>query len=299
MNLEQLSYIVEVAKVKSLAEASKTLNISQSALSQAITKLEAELNLLLFHRSRAGASPTKEGLIIVEKAQQALHAIYQVKEEARNQINNSNDLLRISVIPGLTGPIVDTYLTFKRSTTTLKIEVNEKASMEIVDDIRNDKIDIGFIALNKTNIDSITDLHFTPVVRGEILAYVSKHSPLAKNIEEITPELLRQQTFVIYKDEYVENFIANFQRLYGPIDIFLKTTNLDVIYKGILELGAVTIGHDISTKFTMNDATDQMSAIKLADFIDTSFRFGWIKKNDNILSKEANRYVNEVNQMLN
>ncbi|MEH7387071.1 LysR family transcriptional regulator [Bacillus sp. JJ1521] len=299
MNIEQLSYIVEVAKVKSLAEASKTLNISQSALSQAITKLEAELNLKLFNRNRAGAIPTKEGHIIIEKAKQALHAIYQVKEEARNQINNSNDLLRISVIPGLTGPIVDTYLTFKKGGSTLKIEVNEKASMEIVDDIRKDKIDIGFIAINKSNIDSITDLHFTPVIMGKILVFVSKHSALAKNKEEITPDLLRQQTFVIYKDEYVEDFIANFQRLFGPIDIFFKTTNLDVIYKAVLELGAITIGHDISTKFTMNHASDQITALNIVDFIDTTFRFGWIKKSENTLSKEANQYIKEVDHVLN
>jgi len=297
MNIEQLSYIVEVAKVKSLAEASRTLNISQSALSQAITKLEAELSLKLFHRNRTGATPTKEGSFIVERAQEALHAIYQVKEEARNQLNNSNDLLRISVIPGLTSPIVDTYLSLKRGGSTLKIEVNERASFEIVDDVRTNKIDIGFIAINKSNIDSITDLHFNPIIRGKILAYVSKQSPLA-NTEVTTPELLRQQTFVIYKDEYVENFITNFQRLYGPIDIFFKTTNLDVIYKAVIELGAVTIGHDISTKFNVNHPPDQIIAIDMEDSIDTSFRFGWITKNDNILSKEANRYIDEVNRVL-
>ncbi|MFD1777513.1 LysR family transcriptional regulator [Fredinandcohnia salidurans] len=297
MNIEQLSYISEVAKVKSLAEASRTLNISQSALSQAITKLEAELNLKLFHRNRTGAIPTKEGSFIVERAQEALHAIYQVKEEARNQLNNSNDLLRISVIPGLTGPIVDTYLSLKRGGSTLKIEVNERASFEIVDDVRKNKIDIGFIAINKSNLDSIADLHFNPIIRGKILAYVSKQSPLA-NTEVTTPELLRQQTFVIYKDEYVENFITNFQRLYGPIDIFFKTTNLDVIYKAVIELGAVTIGHDISTKFNVNHPPDQIIAINMVDSIDTSFRFGWITKNDNILSKEANRYIDEVNHVI-
>ena len=297
MNIEQLSYIVEVAKVKSLAEASRTLNISQSALSQAITKLEAELSLKLFYRNRTGATPTKEGSFIVERAQEALHAIYQVKEEARNQLNNSNDLLRISVIPGLTSPIVDTYLSLKRGGSTLKIEVNERASFEIVDDVRTNKIDIGFIAINKSNIDSITDLHFNPIIRGKILAYVSKQSPLA-NTEVTTPELLRQQTFVIYKDEYVEKFITNFQRLYGPIDIFFKTTNLDVIYKAVIELGAVTIGHDISTKFNVNHPPDQIIAIDMEDSIDTSFRFGWITKNDNILSKEANRYIDEVNRVL-
>lgn len=62
MNIEQLMYIVEVAKVRSLGEAAKTLNISQSALSQAITKFENELNIKIFNRTRAGTIPTKEGI---------------------------------------------------------------------------------------------------------------------------------------------------------------------------------------------------------------------------------------------
>ncbi|MBP1907534.1 DNA-binding transcriptional LysR family regulator [Paenibacillus turicensis] len=41
MNIEQLVYIIEVAKMKSLVETAKILNVSQSALSQAITRLRA------------------------------------------------------------------------------------------------------------------------------------------------------------------------------------------------------------------------------------------------------------------
>lgn len=298
MNIEQLMYIVEVANTKSLAKAAKTLNISQSAISQAISKLESELNLKIFDRSKTGVFATKEGEKIIEKAQFALHGIYQIKEEAFNQINKTNDLLRISTIPGLIGPIIDTYLSFKNSKSSLKIEVNEKASMEIVEDIKKGKVDIGFIAINKEKIDYISDLHFTPIMKGKLLVFASTESPLADNKTVINTDLLKQQIFVLYKDEFVQEFIHHFQRLFGPIDIFFTTTNLEVINKAVTELGAVTLGHDISALFNNSFPSNKMIALDIVDFIDTSFRFGWIKKNDYKLSHDANLYINEVNKYL-
>ncbi|WP_243356110.1 LysR family transcriptional regulator [Bacillus litorisediminis] len=299
MNIEQLTYIIEVAHTKSLAKAAKTLNISQSALSQAITRLESELNLKIFDRNRTGAVTTKEGDKIIEKAQNALHAIFQIKEEARNQNNNLNELLRISTIPGLTEPIIDTYLLFKNNKTSLNIEVNEKGSFEIIEDVKKDHIDIGFIAINKANMELINELDFTPVLSGKIMVFASKDSPLASNKEGITTDSLKEQLFVLYKDEYVHEFIANFQRLYGPVNIFFKTTNLDMINKVIKELGAITIGHDVSARFNPNYPSYQMVGLDIPNFFDTSFRFGWIKKNDNKLSKEAKIYIEEVNKNFN
>lgn len=298
MNIEQLTYIVEVSNSKSLATAAKTLNISQSALSQAITKLEGELNLKIFNRSRTGAVTTKEGDHIVEKARSALDAIYQIKEEAKNQLNNVNDLLRLSTIPGLAGPIIDTYLSFRKKESHLKIEVNEKSSMEIIEDITNNKIDIGFIALNKTNISLVNDLNFTPIIEGKILVYASKESLLVKTTEVVTAALLKKQTFVLYKDEYVQSFITNFQRIYGPLNISFKTTNLDMINRAVTELGCVTIGHDISSKFNPYFPFDKMIGLNIVDSFDTSFRFGWIKKNENKLSEYTKLYVEEVNKIL-
>ena len=52
MNTSKLEYIIEVAKVHSLAIAAKNLNISQSALSQSITQFEKELGVILFTRTK-------------------------------------------------------------------------------------------------------------------------------------------------------------------------------------------------------------------------------------------------------
>lgn len=298
MNIEQLMYIVEVAKEKSLGAAAKTLNISQSALSQAITKLESELGVKIFNRSRAGAIPTKEGDFIIAKSQYALEAIYEIKEEAK-QLNEFNDVLRMNVIPGLIEPIVDSYLRFKAQTPTFKIEVSERSSMDIIQEIHDDKIDVGFIAVKSSNMDVVNGFHFTPVTTGKLLVFASKDSFIANTNKALEPSLLQEQLFVLYKDEYVQSFVSNFHRLYGPINVFLETTDLHVITNTILQHGAITIGHDISATFSRSFPFEtEMTALAIDHFFDSSFTYGWIRKYDHKLSEKTNEFIDEVREVL-
>lgn len=64
--------------------------------------------------------------------------------------------------------------------------------------------------------------------------------------------MLKEQLFILYKDEYVHSFTSDFHRLYGPINIFLKTTDTQIITNTIIKLGAITIGLDISAQFNQN-----------------------------------------------
>lgn len=298
MNISQLTYIVEVAKAKSLANASKTLHVSQSALSQAITHLESELNIQIFTRSRIGVSTTKEGDKIIEKADEVLEAIVQLKKEADNQVNFSVDLLRISTIAGLTVPFIDTYIIFKNKKAAFKIDISEKSSQEIIEEIKNDVIDIGFIAINKSNLGLLNGVDFTPIVEGNFFVFAPIDSNLPESGETVKVELLKEQTFALFKDEYVKEFITNFQKRFGVVDIFIETTQQEVIVKAVTELGAVTIGHGLSIPFDPGLPNYKMKFLHIDDVADISFRFGWVQKYGNKLSKTSHLYVEEVNNAL-
>lgn len=298
MNISQLSYIVEVAKAKSLANASKTLHVSQSALSQAITLLESELDIQIFTRSRIGVTPTKEGEKIIEKADEVLEAIVQLKQEAHNQLNSSVDLLRISTIAGLTSPFIDTYISFKNRNSPFKIDISEKSSIDIIEEIKNDVIDIGFIAINKSNLSLLSGVDFTPIVEGEFFVYASIDSELPESGETLKAEVLKEQLFALYKDEYVKEFIVNFQKRYGVIDVFIETTQQEAIIKAVTELGAVTVGHGLSIPFSSGLESYKMKFFYIEDVSDISFRFGWVQKYGNKLSKAAFLYIEEVNKTL-
>ena len=75
MRLEQLEYLIEVAKNNSMMAAAEKLHISQPSLTIAIKQLEQELNITIFHRSRKGTYLTKDGERIYNKALQIMHDI--------------------------------------------------------------------------------------------------------------------------------------------------------------------------------------------------------------------------------
>ena len=61
MTLQQLKYICAVSEYKSIREASKSLYISQPALSTLIQNLEEELQITIFEKSGKGISVTPDG----------------------------------------------------------------------------------------------------------------------------------------------------------------------------------------------------------------------------------------------
>lgn len=68
-SLTQIRAFATVAKTKSLSKASAELNVSQSAITQAIAKLEAELGIFLFERRNKGSFLTETGSILNEYTQ--------------------------------------------------------------------------------------------------------------------------------------------------------------------------------------------------------------------------------------
>ncbi len=61
MRSEQLEYLIEISKNKSMNATSQKLHISPQALSIAMKTLEKELNMLLLDRTKQGVELTENG----------------------------------------------------------------------------------------------------------------------------------------------------------------------------------------------------------------------------------------------
>ncbi|MDG2089772.1 MAG: LysR family transcriptional regulator [Gammaproteobacteria bacterium] len=75
LNLRHLRVFLEVLDSKSISKASVKVFLSQSAITQAIAKLEIELSTSLFHRQAEGMLPTESGLIFAFRVRRALSMI--------------------------------------------------------------------------------------------------------------------------------------------------------------------------------------------------------------------------------
>lgn len=80
MDVRIMEYMLMIEQEKSLSKAAKKLNISQSALSQALTKLEKSFNAPLFIRTNRIMVPTRIGKIYLDGSREMLKAkdeVYQ------------------------------------------------------------------------------------------------------------------------------------------------------------------------------------------------------------------------------
>ncbi|MDO4620454.1 MAG: LysR family transcriptional regulator, partial [Lachnospiraceae bacterium] len=83
MDTRIIEYVICISEEKSLTKAAEKLFITQSALSQRISKLEEELETPLFQRTRDGLVLTDAGRVYVNGG----HAILQIKHRALSQLS--------------------------------------------------------------------------------------------------------------------------------------------------------------------------------------------------------------------
>ncbi|CAN0606737.1 unnamed protein product, partial [Ectocarpus sp. 12 AP-2014] len=85
-SVRQLRHVLALCEHQNYRKAAQALNLTQSALSVSIRRLEEDYGVALFVRDRSGVTPTEFGEVIARVAAQTVSAL----ENARREV----DLLR-------------------------------------------------------------------------------------------------------------------------------------------------------------------------------------------------------------
>jgi LysR family hydrogen peroxide-inducible transcriptional activator len=116
MTFTQLEYIVAVDTYRHFAEAASHCFVTQPTLSMQIQKLEEELGVKIFDRSKQPVLPTEGGSAILEHARKILaekNALHEMIESKKGIINGE---LRIGIIPTLAPYLLPLFIPLQRST---------------------------------------------------------------------------------------------------------------------------------------------------------------------------------------
>lgn len=89
MRLEQLEYLVAVAKAGSISAAARRLNVSRQTVSVAMGNLEEELGFSFFKKGNKGIELTPQGIRAVEKAEGALKLIAELRQEGKESASGA------------------------------------------------------------------------------------------------------------------------------------------------------------------------------------------------------------------
>lgn len=264
MNLEQLAYIVEVAETESLSVASENIHVTQSAISQSITNLEKKLGIKIFQRSRSGTIPTEAGGKVIQKAIEILGKMEELQIEANADWFGENEKLRLGTIPSPLMYLPKTLASFKKDYPSIQMEIAERSSQTIIDDIAEDKLDIGLVGLSQGGREfKYEDIEIQVVLRGQMIVAASKQSPLASR-SSMTASQIQKFSLVIYDDDRLWEFIDELAAQSGKIDVLFSTNNLDAIRNAVKENLAITIAPDYTIKNDIAVESSQIVPVEIA-----------------------------------
>ena len=81
MTLQQLKYVVTIARTGTIKEAANELYISQPSLTKSIKELEKEMGIKIFDRSNKGVTVSRDGEIFLGYARQVLEQAFLIEEK--------------------------------------------------------------------------------------------------------------------------------------------------------------------------------------------------------------------------
>ncbi|GAB4496627.1 MAG: hydrogen peroxide-inducible genes activator [Saprospiraceae bacterium] len=188
MNLQQLEYVLAVERHRHFAKAAESCHVTQPTLSMMIQKLEEELEIKIFDRSKQPVVPTPTGELIIEQAQKILLEVNRLHDLLRQQKSSLTGELRVGIIPTLAPYLVHRFINrFLEKYPGVHLSVSEYVTSSIVKRLKKNQLDLG-ILVSPIGDSSIRE---TPLFYEPLLVY-SSHS-YEKNYllpEDIEPEEL-------------------------------------------------------------------------------------------------------------
>jgi LysR family transcriptional regulator, hydrogen peroxide-inducible genes activator len=210
MNIQQLEYIVAIDEHRQFARAASHAFITQPTLSMMVQRLEEELGVKIFERSRQSITPTSEGKEIILHARKILSEIAVLKNFASEMRDEIKGVITIGIIPTLAPYLLPLFLkSFLQKYPLLQVRVKEMVTQEIITNLKARQLDIGLLAtpLNEPQ------LHEHHLFFEEFFAYTSHHDKLAKK-KYIAPEHIDlAQLWLLEEGHCFRNQVLNFCEL--------------------------------------------------------------------------------------
>lgn len=166
MTITQLEYIVAVNTYKSFSVAANHCFVTQPSLSTQIQKLEDEIGVLIFDRSKNPISTTDVG----EKLIRQVKVILQERDRLQNIIENEKGeytgILRVGIIPTIAPFLLPLFLkSFVTDYPKVELILDELTTGEIITGLNKSTLDFGILALPIHDAGIIEEsLYYEPFV---------------------------------------------------------------------------------------------------------------------------------------
>ena len=206
ITLTQLEYIVAIDEYRHFATAAEKCFVTQPTLSMQIKKLEDELGVIIFDRSRQPVVPTDLGAKLIEQARMTLSATQRIKEIIQEEQQEVEGTLKIGIIPTLAPYLLPVFIgPYIRKYPAVKVEVEELVSEEIIRRLKRDMLDVGLF-VTPYHDEKIVE---RPVFYEEMLVYAHPDSELLKKKEVGHEDIVTSDIWMLGNGHCFRNQVVN------------------------------------------------------------------------------------------
>jgi LysR family hydrogen peroxide-inducible transcriptional activator len=206
MTLTELRYIVALQQTAHFGKAAEKCFVSQPTLSVAIKKLEDELDVSLFERSRNHVRATPLGEQIIQQAQNVLEQAGMIKELAELGKDPLGTTLSIGAIFTI-GPYLFPHLLprLQAAAPNMPLYIEENYTAVLREKLRNGELDAIVIALPFEGTDIVTQ----PLYKESFVVVLPCDHPLATKAS-ISPKQLEKEPVLLlgeghcFRDQVLE-----------------------------------------------------------------------------------------------
>ena len=178
MTITQLYYVLAVAENQNFTKAAAKCFVTQPTLSMQIQKLEDQLGVQIFDRSKKPIELTNIGRKIVSQARNIVNESYRIQDIVDQQKGFIGGEFKLGIIPTVMPTLLPMFLkSFIKKHPKVKLKIEELTTEEIITRIKDGHLDAA-IAATPLEDDSIKErvLYFEPFV-----SYIPKGHRLHDN----------------------------------------------------------------------------------------------------------------------
>ena len=196
MNLRDLKYVIAVAETHHFSRAAERCFVSQPTLSGQIKKLEEQLGVVIFERTKRSVEVTPIGEEIIALARRLMEQADAIEQVSRAHRDPLAGPLRVGAIPTLSPYLMPfILLPLKTRYPQLKLVLWEEITDTLIQRLHNHEIDAALVA---TPVEE-ADLEAMPLFDEPFwLAHPRDHALYGK--DEITREDLEHLDLLLLAD---------------------------------------------------------------------------------------------------
>ncbi|PHM37664.1 HTH-type transcriptional regulator AbgR [Xenorhabdus innexi] len=187
IKLHQIRAFVEISRYGSIRSASRTLSLSQPALTKSIRELEDSLGAKLFIRSNQGIHLTECGQSFLSRASLILEELRVAQEDIQQRIGLLGGVVNIGIAGCLVRTIMPKIIAqFHREYPTVKLRIVEGQLLAMLPQLRQGELDFSVNTYYPDSADS--DLSSEKLTEKEYKVIVRKGHPKehATSLEELS-----------------------------------------------------------------------------------------------------------------